>query len=140
MMDIRKIDDRISVSPQIEPGDVAELAAQGYRSIICNRPDGEEAGQPDHAQIAAAAEEAGLTFVTLPVTPGQMNAALVAEFGAAMEQLPTPVLAYCRSGTRSATAWALSQSGRKGRDEILLAARQAGYDLSGIAGALRDPG
>lgn len=139
MMDIRKIDDSISVSPQIEPGDLAELAAQGYRSIICNRPDGEEPGQPEHELVAAAARDAGLQFMTLPVYPGQLTAAVVAEFADAMERLPKPVLAYCRSGTRSVTAWALSQSGRQRRAKILEAARQAGYDLGGIAGALRDP-
>lgn len=56
-----------------------------------------------------------------------------------MAAMPGPVLAYCRSGTRSATIWALSQSGLQTRDEILTAAARAGYDLRGIAGALRDP-
>lgn len=138
-MDIRKIDDTISVTPQILETELAELAALGFRSVISNRPDGEEVGQPTQAQIAAAAAAAGLDFRFIPVRPGGLTPELVEEFGQAMEDLPGPVLAYCRSGTRSATIWALSQSGLKSRDEILTAGAHAGYDLRGIAGALRDP-
>lgn len=138
-MDIRKIDEAISVTPQILPDDVAQLAALGFRSIIANRPDGEDGGQPTQAQIAQAAADAGLEFRAIPVVPGGLTPELVEEFGAAMAAMPGPVLAYCRSGTRSATIWALSQSGLQTRDEILTAAARAGYDLRGIAGALRDP-
>ena len=138
-MDIRKIDDTISVTPQILETELAELAALGFRSVISNRPDGEEMGQPTQAQIAAAAAAAGLDFRFIPVRPGGLTPELVEEFGQAMEDLPGPVLAYCRSGTRSATIWALSQSGLRTRDEILMAAARAGYDLRGIAGALQDP-
>ncbi|WBU65384.1 TIGR01244 family sulfur transferase [Paracoccus aerodenitrificans] len=138
-MDIRKIDDRISVSPQIQEDELAGLAEMGFRSVICNRPDGESPDQPDQARVEAAAKAAGLGFQAIPITPGQLDADTVAEFGQALEALPGPVLAYCRSGTRSATVWALSQSGLRSRDDILRAAREAGYDLGGIAGALRDP-
>lgn len=138
-MDIRKIDDTISVSPQIMPADIAELAAQGFRAVICNRPDAEAPGQPPAQEVEAAARAAGMEFVAIPIHPGGLNGRIVADFGAALENLPGPVLAYCRSGTRSATAWALSQSGLRPRAEILHAAAGAGYDLRGIAMALRDP-
>ncbi|WBU57687.1 TIGR01244 family sulfur transferase [Paracoccus sediminicola] len=138
-MDIRKINDRISVSPQIDPADLAELAKAGYRSVICNRPDGEEAGQPGQDQIAEAAKAAGLEFRALPVVPGQLDAGLVSRFGEALDEMPQPILAYCRSGTRSATVWALSQSGKQPRQDILRMGRDAGYDLGGIAEALHDP-
>ena len=138
-MDIRKIDETISVTPQILPEELAELAALGFRSVIANRPDGEDAGQPTQDQIARAAAEAGLDFRFIPVRPGGLTPELVAEFGQAMDDLPGPVLAYCRSGTRSATIWALSQSGLKSRDEILAAGAHAGYDLRGIASMLHDP-
>ena len=138
-MDIRKIDDTISVTPQISAAEVAELAALGFRSVISNRPDGEEAGQPTQDQIAQAAAQAGLEFRAIPVVPGGLTPELVDEFAEAMAELPGPVLAYCRSGTRSATIWALSQSGQQSRDDILTAAAHAGYDLRGIAGALCDP-
>lgn len=137
-MDIRTIDDSISVTPQILPGEMAELAAMGFRSVICNRPDGEEAAQPTQEAVARAAAEAGLEYRFIPVAPGGMTQDLVDEFGAAMAEMPKPVLAYCRSGTRSATIWALSQSGTKSRNEILLAAATAGYDLRGIAAALAE--
>ena len=138
-MDIRKIDETISVTPQILETELAELAALGFRSVISNRPDGEEMGQPTQAQIAAAAAAAGLDFRFIPVRPGGLTPELVEEFGQAMGDLPGPVLAYCRSGTRSATIWALSQSGLKSRDAILAAGAHAGYDLRGIAGMLHDP-
>ncbi len=89
-MDIRKIDETISVMPQILPEDVAQLAALGFRSIISNRPDGEDAGQPGQAQIAAAAAAAGLEFRAIPVVPGGLTPELAAEFGAAMAALRVP--------------------------------------------------
>ncbi|MDO5642684.1 MAG: TIGR01244 family sulfur transferase [Paracoccus sp. (in: a-proteobacteria)] len=138
-MDIRRINDRISVTPQITATDVTQAAGQGYRAIICNRPDAEEAGQPGSRDIAEAAAAAGLEFRYLPLAPGRLTPELIADFGAALAELPGPVLAYCRSGTRSATLWALSQSGQLEPAEILRLAAGAGYDLGGIAGALADP-
>ncbi|WBU54498.1 TIGR01244 family sulfur transferase [Paracoccus sp. SCSIO 75233] len=138
-MDVRKINDRISVAPQILPQEVAEAAEMGFRTIICNRPDGEESGQPAEADIAAAASAAGLEYRFLPIWPGSFDSATIDGFGAALEELPGPVLAYCRSGTRSATVWSLSQSGRLPPEQILSETRAAGYDLSGIAAALRQP-
>ncbi|MFD1795757.1 TIGR01244 family phosphatase [Paracoccus aurantiacus] len=139
-MDIRKIDESISVAPQLQPEDFADLAQQGYRAVICNRPDGEAADQPSQQEMAEAALAAGLEFRYLPLAPGQLTPQLVDEFGTAIEQMPGPVLAYCRSGTRSATLWALSQSGKRAPSEILKRASEAGYDLGGIAGGLAEPG
>lgn len=135
-MDIRKIDDSISVAPQIEPSELAEAARLGFQAVICNRPDGEAPGQPDHQVMADAARAAGLEFRYLPLAPGQLTPQLIEDFGAALADMPGPVLAYCRSGTRSATLWALSQSGKRSAEEILGMAADAGYDLGGIAGAL----
>ncbi|TKW66168.1 MAG: TIGR01244 family phosphatase [Paracoccus denitrificans] len=137
-MEIRKIDDNVSVAPQIEPSELGEAAGLGFKTIICNRPDGEAPGQPDHQAIADAARTAGLEFRFLPLAPGQLTPDLVDEFAAALQDMPGPVLAYCRSGTRSATLWALSQSGKRDRAEILNMAAEAGYDLGGIAGALAE--
>lgn len=135
-MEVRKINDSISVAPQIHPGDLPELAAMGFRAVICNRPDGEEASQPDQDSIAAAARQAGLDWRSVTLAPGGPVMERAQEFGQALDELPGPVLAYCRSGTRSATLWGLSQAGRLPRDEILRAGAEAGYDLQGIAGAL----
>lgn len=101
MMEIRQIDPQLAVSGQIGPDDVAAVAARGFRAIVCNRPDGEEAGQPRFAEVAAAARAAGLEARHIPVS-GPVSDTQAAAFGAALSDLPAPVLAYCRSGARSA--------------------------------------
>jgi uncharacterized protein (TIGR01244 family) len=103
-----------SVSPQIAPGDVAEIAARGYRSIMCNRPDGEDLGQTPVDAIRAEAERLGLAFAFVPVISGGILPEDVTDFDAALADLPTPVLAYCRSGSRCQNLWLLAQ-GRHGR-------------------------
>ncbi len=105
-MQSRQIDATYSVSPQITTGDVAAIKAAGFRTVICNRPDNEEPGQPDHETIRKAVEQAGLAFKWVPVIAGQMTADNVADQAAALEQLPGPVFAYCRSGARSANLYA----------------------------------
>ena len=92
----------IHTGPQISAAEVADLARAGIRAIICNRPDGEEAGQPPFAEIAAAARAAGIVAHHQPIVPGAMGARDVADFAAALDALPRPLLAYCRSGARSA--------------------------------------
>ena len=91
--------------PQVEPHDMAELAARGIRGIICNRPDGEGEDQPLYAEIEKAARAHGIDTRYVPVTPGQMTEADVAAFGAALDALPGPVLAFCRTGARAAALW-----------------------------------
>jgi sulfide:quinone oxidoreductase len=109
MSSITTITPEFSAAPQIGAEDVAELAALGYRSIICNRPDDEDAGQPPVAEIRAAAERQGLGFAFVPVVSGRIDEDDVADFRAALADLPAPVLAYCRSGTRSRNLWLLAQ-------------------------------
>ncbi len=104
-MDIKTIAPGLSVSPQIMPEDVATLARDGFRTIICNRPDGEGDDQPSFAEISAAAKAAGMEARYIPVTPGQMQASDVAAFGNALASLGQPVLAYCRTGARSSMLW-----------------------------------
>lgn len=139
-MQVNRIDETLSVSPQITPADVADLAADGFRAIVCNRPDGEGADQPTSAEIAAVAAAAGLAFCYLPVAPGMASDADAAAFGAALRELPGPVLAYCATGTRSATLWSLSEAGRRPLPDILRRARAAGYDMSGLAGRIASGG
>ncbi len=100
-MTIRTLTPALSVSSQIAPADIAALAASGFRSIVCNRPDGEEPGQPTAASIAAAAAAHGLHFDHVPVVSGAIGEADVAAMARALADLPGPVLAYCRSGARS---------------------------------------
>ena len=131
-MDSRRIAPDFWVAPQITPADVGAAASRGARAIICNRPDGEGDDQPGVAEIRAAAEAHGLAFRALPVTSGKIGDADVRAFGAALDALPGPVLAYCRTGTRSASLWALSRASRLSADAILEATAAAGYDLSAL--------
>ncbi|MBL0942983.1 MAG: TIGR01244 family phosphatase [Hydrogenophaga sp.] len=129
-MDLKRLTPSLAVAPQVAPADMAALAAAGFTTVICNRPDGEQPGQPDHHTMAAAAQAAGLRFVFQPVVSGQIGPAQVQAFGEALAQATGPVLAYCRSGTRCTTLWALSQAGQRPWDELLATAAAAGYDLS----------
>ncbi|NMG39356.1 TIGR01244 family phosphatase [Chelativorans sp. ZYF759] len=101
-MSITKISDDFFVGPQIEPSDVAALAQNGFRSVICNRPDNEQAGQPSAEAMGKAATEAGLAFHYIPVVPGQSGRAEVEAMAKALKAADGPVFAYCRSGARSA--------------------------------------
>ncbi|OAN83593.1 TIGR01244 family protein [Jannaschia sp. EhC01] len=139
-MDLRRISDAVSVSPQIATADVAALKAEGIRSIICNRPDGEGADQPSFEEIEAAAEVAGLEVRYIPITAGMVTDADATEFGAALRELPGPILAYCRTGTRSATLWSLSQAKEKPIADILAATKAAGYDMNGVARRIANGG
>lgn len=132
-MNIRKLTPAISVSPQILPQDVAQLAEQGFKSIVSNRPDGESADQPDYADIESEAKALGLEVRYLPIVSGRMTDEDVTAFRQALDELPGPVLAYCRSGTRCAAVWALAEAGERPVDEILAATRDAGYDMSALA-------
>ena len=132
-MDLRRLTDELSVAPQITVDDVVEIAAQGFRSIVCNRPDGESGDQTEFAAIEAAAHAAGLEIVAQPVISSAMQDADAVRFGEIVDGLPKPVLAYCRSGTRCTALWSLSQARMRPTDEILRTAASAGYDLRGLA-------
>ncbi|KHK58859.1 class V aminotransferase [Ralstonia sp. A12] len=95
----------VAASRQITPADLKAIRSAGFRSVICNRPDGESADQPAFEEIAAAARELGLEARYLPVVPNQIGAAEVDAFGALVDTLPKPILAYCRSGNRAAMLW-----------------------------------
>ncbi|MFO1107026.1 MAG: TIGR01244 family sulfur transferase [Amaricoccus sp.] len=139
-MNIAAIDETLSVSPQIAPADIPDIAAGGFRAIVCNRPDGEGPDQPTSEEIAAAAAAAGLAFRYLPVTPGMVTDADADAFGTALRELPGPVLAYCRTGTRAATLWSLSEAGRRPLPDILKRTKAAGYDMSGVARRIANGG
>ena len=125
------------IARPVSPGDVQRAVDEGFATIIANRPDGEDASKPKLAEIKAAAEAAGLSFRALPFT-GPPPPAVVAETAAALDEAKGPVLAYCRTGTRSITAWAMAQAlaGARRPDEIIALAKEAGYDLAGARGAL----
>jgi uncharacterized protein (TIGR01244 family) len=136
MVEIRHVTDQFSVAPQIALEDFPALAAEGFRHIINNRPDGEAPDQPSSAEAEAAARSAGLTYVHAPFV-GQPTADAVK----AVMSARTRTFAYCRSGTRSITAWAMAQAS-EGCDakEIVEAALDAGYNLGSMGGLLRQLG
>ena len=138
MTDFRTVTPDFAVAPQLEIADFARAAAAGFKVIIKNRPEGEQPGQPSDAEMKAAAQAAGLQFHTLPYAGGPPPPGVVAETATLLEQAPGPVLAYCRSGTRSITAWAMAQAlqGARAPDEIIALAAKAGYDLAGVRGVL----
>ncbi|MEJ7139515.1 TIGR01244 family sulfur transferase [Amphibiibacter pelophylacis] len=131
-MELRPLTPELTVSPQIRMDDIPALAQAGFRAIVCNRPDGEAADQPTFDDIARAAREAGLEAHFLPVESGKVSDDSAVQFGALMATLPRPVLAYCRTGMRSTTLWALSQAGQRPLHEIISASAGAGYDLKGV--------
>lgn len=131
-MSIFKLTPMVSVAPQIEADDLETIKAMGFRSIINNRPDDESAQQPANAIIEAKAEALGLGYRFVPVVSGQFEDADIAKFRDALDSLEGPVLAFCRSGTRSTVMWALANAGRIPAAEIVEAAGNAGFDLSGL--------
>lgn len=135
-MDLKRINERVSVSGQIQPEDIPALKAAGFTTIINNRPDGESPDQPAGAEIEAAAKAAGLSYHAIPLGREGVSAGMVEQTKAALAQSSGPVFAFCRSGTRSTTLWALSQAGEQDAGEIISQAAEAGYDMSHLAGHL----
>ncbi|WP_010184365.1 TIGR01244 family sulfur transferase [Sphingomonas sp. PAMC 26605] len=130
---LRTIDPTIAVAPQISPDAIGELAAAGFTAIVNNRPDGEDMGQPTGAEIAAAAEAAGLRYAAIPVTHAGFSHAQIDAMAAVLAEANGPVLAYCRSGTRSCNLWALAAVKAGAHPDTAMAkAAAAGYDLTGL--------
>jgi uncharacterized protein (TIGR01244 family) len=135
-LDLKRINDHVSVSGQISPEDVASLKSLGFTAIVNNRPDGESPDQPAGAEIEAAAKAAGLAYYAIPLGREGVSPALVEKTKAVIEGSDGPVFCFCRSGTRSTTLWALSQAGEMDASEIISQAAEAGYDMSHLAGQL----
>lgn len=127
------LSETVSVAGQIAPADLPGIARAGFKSVICNRPDGESPGQINHRELALASSQAGLTLAYQPVVSGRVSPDDGQAFAALLSQLPGPTLAYCRSGMRSATLWALSQADRQPWPTLVQKAAQAGFNLSGVA-------
>ncbi|MDX1803904.1 MAG: TIGR01244 family sulfur transferase [Alcanivorax sp.] len=132
MVTIKRLTDTLSVAPQLQPGDMAELARAGFKTIINNRPDGEAADQPSSEEMEAAARAAGLEYAYQPVVGSNIAETDIDGFDAIVSLAETPVVAFCRTGTRCTTLWALTQAPEQDNNAILHTAEQAGYDLSGL--------
>jgi uncharacterized protein (TIGR01244 family) len=135
MTDFRKVTDGFSVAPQIALEDVARAKAEGFVLLINNRPDGEAPDQPSSSEFEAAAKSAGLGYAHIPVRGGPTQEQVEAEHKL-LAETQGPVLAWCRSGTRSITTWTIGEAlaGSRGRQELIQLAAGAGYDLSGLLG------
>ncbi len=131
-MDISRITDDYSVTPQISPADIPAIVEAGFKSVICNRPDDEVEPDKCSAEVEAAVKAAGLTWLDNPFSSPALTMTHVEAQRTALATLPRPVLAYCRSGTRCTVVWALAQAqaGTMPADQVVAAAAEAGFDVS----------
>ncbi len=128
-MTTKPLSDTFYVSTQLTEDDLREAAAAGFRTIINNRPDNEEANQPASAALAVAAQRLGLAYVAIPVSGSDMTEHHIESFRQAIDSGETPVLAFCRSGMRSSSLWAMNEVGNSDVEPLLATAKAAGYDL-----------
>lgn len=135
---IKQLTPFLSVMGQVQPQDMAAIAASGFLTVINNRPDDESADQPSSTQVAEAAQAAGLQYHYMPVLAGQLSEQNVADFAQLLAEVKGPVLAFCRTGTRSTSVWALSEAHHLDTAAILAAAKSAGYDLTNLVPRLQE--
>ena len=135
----RQLDDRTLVGGQIGPEDVPGLKDLGVTLIVNNRPDGEDAGQPEGDDIEAAAKAAGIDYRHVPIARGLGPSDIEAMREAINSVTDGKLFAFCRSGNRSALAWAVARS-EDGvpREELDRMANQAGFDLGPVAHLIGD--
>lgn len=131
-MDLRPLSKDYMIGPQLAPGDMTALAADGVRLVICNRPDAENPADLQASAMQAAAEAAGIGFVYNPVNGAAMTLDNVEEQAAALDAADGQTVAYCASGMRSAVMWAYAQAGQIETDAILEAGKAAGFPLDGM--------
>lgn len=131
-MQLKQVNQEFYVADQISQRDVAELANKGIKTIICNRPDGEGADQPNIIEIQEVASTHGIQVEYLPVVSGRVTDEQAEEFKSVYQSAQKPILAFCRTGTRSITLWGLSQVSGLSLDQMLLVSKTLGYDLQGL--------
>jgi sulfide:quinone oxidoreductase len=131
-MEIRKLTDSISVSPQVAIEDIKAIAEAGFKTVICNRPNGESDDQPDLALIESECQKHGLMYVSQPVISGNISDQDVEAFDQFLASAQTPIFAFCRTGTRCTMLWGMAEGSRQPSQTIIEIAANAGYDLNGI--------
>lgn len=132
---MKKVTDELWIAPQLQEPDIIAAAGKGFATVVNNRPDGEEPGQPTAAQNRKAAETHGLKYYHLPVVSGQISEGQVRDFQKALVASDGPVVAHCKSGTRSLTLWAIGEvlDGRMTKGEIGPLGQRLGIDLAGAS-------
>jgi sulfide:quinone oxidoreductase len=139
-MDIKALTPHLSISPQVMVAELEAVAQMGFKAIICNRPDGEGPDQPSFSEMEQAALAHGLQMRYLPAESGKVRDEDGKAFGELLATLPAPVLAYCRTGMRSTTMWALSQSGITPLPQILEASQKVGFDMKALVQRIANGG
>ena len=124
----------LAIAAQPEPSDIAGLAETGFKTLINNRPDGEEPAQMPMAVGRDKAKRHGLAYVYIPVTSSTITTADVAAFERALEASPKPIVAHCRSGTRTYLLWATGQAlgGKADPAKLVADAAAKGYDIKSL--------
>ncbi|MDX5379186.1 MAG: TIGR01244 family phosphatase [Halomonas sp.] len=129
-MDIKPLDERLSVMAQPTEEDLERLAERGYRTVISNRPRGEDDAQPDPQRLRTKAEALGMSWKEVPVKPREYSQQDIDSFTRALDDAPSPIVGFCRTGMRVAHLWALSKAPHWSLSELHASAEAAGYDLS----------
>jgi uncharacterized protein (TIGR01244 family) len=128
-MKIVQLTDTVSVSEQITPQDIEEIASAGFKVVVNNRPDGESPEQPASEEIARAAQAAGLSYYYLPITAGNFPGPDVGIMASLLDNTDEPVFAFCRTGTRCTNLWVATR-GESETEAATHRARTLGYDLA----------
>ena len=126
-----RLTNQVLVNPQLQVEDLEALNAVGIRAIVCNRPDNESDDQPSSKAIAEAAAKLNMSFAYLPLTPKlQARDGDAETFAKIINETQGEIVAYCKTGKRSVSLWALSQRDELSTDEIINTAAQSGFDIS----------
>ncbi|RDB42384.1 TIGR01244 family phosphatase [Halomonas sp. DQ26W] len=130
-MHIQKLETGFSIADAVAPQDLEEVARRGFKAVICNRRPGEAEDHPDDRALSEKAAELGLEWRCIPVKPGEYSDADIAAFGQALDALPSPILAFCRTGKRAVHLWAHARCKDATCDipALMAVARAAGHDL-----------
>jgi sulfide:quinone oxidoreductase len=138
MVRVISLTPEFAVAGQLVEADFQKLAAAGFKSILANRPDGEDVAQVSVARSKELAEAAGMQFQFVPLTMSDvLEPATAAATRAAMQSMPGPILAFCRSGTRSAIAWAAAVATVSPVEDAIAALEQTDFVIPGVADELR---
>ena len=127
---MQQLENGVFTAPQLRPDDAQKLHDAGIRAVICNRPDHEEPHQPQAAELAEALAVHDIPFYEIPVVPGQITQAQLAEFAQTLQEIGKPTLIFCRTGTRSTHLWAMVRCRELGVDAVINQAALAGYDIA----------
>ena len=128
-MDSKQLTSQLHVASQITKEDIPTIAAQGFKVILNNRPDGEGEDQPLAAEIEAEAKAHGIQYIYQPVVGTAISDQDAENFGNNIANNDGPIFAHCRTGTRCTILWMLSQAKNQSADDLLATAAKAGYSL-----------